>query len=323
MNILITGITGFAGSHLADLLLSKKGIRHVYGFHRVGSRLDNLKHLGGRVRLRRCDLTKAAQVKDLFKKIRPDRVYHLAGQSYSAGSPESASDTLRENILGGLHILEAARTSVPKARLLMVGSSEEYGDGSGKKPLLDENTELKPLTPYGVSKVAVDHLTYQYYRHYKLFTIRARPFNHTGPRQRNLFSTSSFAEQVARIEAGVQRPPVIRTGNLGATRDFTDVRDVVRAYWLLLEKGVPGEAYNICSGRKVSMRTLLDIYLENSQMKIKIQKDASRFRTRGVSGLTGDFSKLERTTGWQPAFPIERTLLDLLDHWREKVARSS
>ncbi len=323
MNILITGITGFAGSHLADLLLSKKGVRRVYGLHRAESRLDNLKHLGGRIRLVRCDLTKVAQVKDRFKRIRPDRVYHLAGQSYSAGSPESASDTLRENILGGLHILEAARTSVSKARVLMVGSSEEYGDGPGKKSLLDENTELKPLTPYGVSKVAVDHLAYQYYRHYKIFTIRARPFNHTGPRQKNLFGASSFAEQVARIEAGIQRPPVIRTGNLQAARDFTDVRDVVRAYWLLLEKGVPGEAYNICSGRKVSMRYVLDIYLENSRRRIKIQKDVSRLRVRDISGLTGDASKLKRTTGWQPAIPLERTLLDLLDHWREKVARSA
>ena len=213
-------------------------------------------------------------------------------------------------------MLEASRNVSPKTRLLVVGSSQEYGEG--RKGLFKEQSPLLPAGAYGASKAALDFLAAQYHRNAGLHVVRARPFNHIGPRQKDLFAASSFASQIARIEAGLQKP-VIRTGNLETERDFTDVRDVVRAYWLLLEKGLPGEVYNIASGRRIKIRRLLDICLAKSRVKIRIEKDPRRFRAQDVAGQAGDSSKLKNRTGWEPRIPLEKTISDLLEYWREKI----
>ena len=315
MRVLITGITGFAGSHLAGLALSKKGVR-VFGLKRHSSGLDRLQDIARRIEFYECDLTDASAVAAAFRKIKPDRVFHLAGQSYTDGSWGTPVKTLNANILGALNVLEAVRTLSPRVRLLMVGSCEEYGKYPLKEMPLREQTPLKPLSPYGASKAAAGLLAYQYFRNFKIHVVRVRAFNHTGPRQKDLFVASNFARQISRIEAGLEAP-VIRVGNLEAIRDFTDVRDVVRAYWLLLQMGKPGEVYNVCSGRGVKIRRLLDICLEKSKVKIRIQKDPKRLRPNEIPGWIGDPSKIKKETGWKPSIPLETTLSDLLNVWRK------
>ncbi len=317
MKVLITGITGFAGSHLAEFVLSQKGTQ-VFGLCRDSSRLDNLAKIKDRLQLVRCDLFDPSGTAECFKKIKPDRIFHLAGQSNAAGSWESAAPTLKSNILGGLHVLEAVRRASPKAGLLIAGSAEEYGACSSDRTPVSEKAPTQPLSPYGVSKAALSFLAYEYFRNYKIHAVRARSFNHTGPRQKDAFAAGSFAKQIAQIEAGL-KPPILDVGNLEAERDFTDVRDVVRAYWLLLQAGTPGEVYNVCSGRGVKIQRLLDIYFEKSKVKVRIQKDPGRLRPDEVSRRVGDPSKLKKTTGWQPSIPLETTLEDLLGTWRERI----
>lgn len=313
MKVLITGIAGFAGSHLADYCLAQKGVT-VFGFHRTGTSLENLSHLGRRLQLEKCDLLNGARVASLVKKIRPHRVFHLAGE---ASAVSSAGQTLQNNIFGGLNILEAVR-GVRGARLLVVGSAQEYGERHGCRTPIREPASLEPLNPYGISKTALSFLTAHYFKDFGVQAVRTRSFNHTGPRQKDHFAPSDFAKQVALIERGRQSPE-IRTGDLGPVRDFCDVRDVARAYWLLLEKGESGAVYNVCSGRAVKIRRLLDIYLAKSRVKFRILPQASRFRAREAEGLVGDPGLIRRTTGWRPEIPLEQTLSDLLDYWRDKI----
>jgi GDP-4-dehydro-6-deoxy-D-mannose reductase len=185
---------------------------------------------------------------------------------------------------------------------------------------IKETNPLRPLSPYAVSKVAQDLLAYQYFESYGLKTIRTRGFNHTGPRRGDVFVTSNFAKQIASIEAELQEP-VIRVGNLESVRDFTDVRDTVRAYWLAVEKGRPGEVYNIASGRETSIRQLLDSLVELSRTRVEVEIDPDRLRPSDVEVLIGDASKFHADTGWAPTIPLEQTLEDLLDFWRERVGK--
>lgn len=318
MKVLITGVTGFAGRYLAELALSKKNTK-VHGLCRKNSSRDNLAHLGKRVHLENCDLSDAADVLDVFKRIKPDRVFHLAGQSTPSGSWDAPQRMLRENVLGGLHVLEAVRRASPRSRVLIVGSSEEYG-GRLKSGPVRENAPLMSVSPYGVSKEVLACLASQYDKNFGIHAVRTRSFNHTGPGQKEIYVASDFARQVARIEAGLV-PPVIHVGNLEASRDFTDVRDVVRAYWLLLEKGKPGAVYNVCSGRAIKIRRLLSFYLAKSFVKIRIHRDRRRVRSNDLTGFAGDNSFLRQTTGWKPVIPLEQTLFELLEYWREKIDR--
>ncbi|HJO04434.1 MAG TPA: GDP-mannose 4,6-dehydratase, partial [Acidobacteriota bacterium] len=306
MRVLITGITGFAGSHLADYALDQEGVE-VYGIRRWRSPTENIDHIADRLNIVECDLRDAASVTSMIDSIRPDRIFHLAAQSYVPTSWHAPAESLETNIIGQLNLFQALRqTGCDATRIQIAGSSEEYGLVYREEAPITEQNPLRPLSPYAVSKVTQDLLAYQYFRSYGTHAIRTRGFNHTGPRRGEVFVVSNFAKQIAMIEAQ-QRPPVIRVGNLEAERDFTDVRDVVRAYWLILEHGVPGEVYNIASGRTWRIQDVLDLLLSFSETDITAEVDPDRLRPSDVELLLGDASKLNEITGWEPLIPFEQS----------------
>jgi len=265
-----------------------------------------------------CDVRDASSVQRLIDQIRPEKIFHLAAQSFVPTSWHAPSETLSTNILGELNIFEAVRRLDINPFIQIAGSSEEYGLVAKKDIPITEDTPLKPLSPYAVSKVGQDLLAYQYYKSYKLNVVRTRAFNHTGPRRGEPFVCSNFAKQIALIENKLQEP-VIYVGSLSAIRDFTDVRDVVEAYWLSLEKGKPGEVYNIASGRGYSMQEVLDILFSFTKVKIKVKQDEKRMRPSDVPVLIGDYAKFQKLTGWKPDILFKKTLEDLLNYWRDKV----
>jgi GDP-4-dehydro-6-deoxy-D-mannose reductase len=317
MRVLITGFTGFVGSHLAEYLVAREDVE-VFGTHRWRSRMDNVEHLRDRVRFVECDLRDPGAVRRVLRDVRPERIFHLAAQSYVPTSWLTPVETLSVNVLGQLNLFEAMRELDLPARIHIAGSSEEYGLVLPDEIPIREDSPLRPLSPYAVSKVAQDMLAYQYWQSYRFHVVRTRGFNHTGPRRGEVFVTSNFARQIAQIEKGV-REPVVSVGNLDSVRDFTDVRDMVRAYWLSLERGTPGDVYNICSGRGYTARQVLDILLDLAQVKVTVQEDPARMRPSDVTLLVGDCSKFRSATGWQPTIPFEVTLKDLLEHWRSRV----
>jgi len=319
LKALITGITGFAGSHLAEHLLDIEGLE-VVGTIRWRSRTENIEHLSGRVHLVECDLRDASSVEEMMGAVKPDLIFHLAAQSFVPTSWTAPVETFYTNVIGQLNLLEAVRRTGLSPRIQVACSSEEYGMVYEGEIPISETNPLRPLSPYGVSKVAQDFLGYQYHHSYGLHIVRTRTFNHTGPRRGHVFATSNFALQVAEAEAGL-REPVLRVGNLSARRDFTDVRDVVRAYRLALEKGEPGEVYNIASGRSYAIREVVEILLGLAKVPIKVEQDPERLRPSDVPVLLGDNRKFSRQTGWEPLIPFERTLEDLLNYWRERVTR--
>ena len=273
MRIFITGITGFVGSHLAEYALGKEGVE-VYGAVRWRSRMDNVEHIEDRLHLLDCDLRDNVAVKKALEEVRPDYIFHLAAQSFVPTSWKAPAETLTTNILSELNLLESIRDLKLDTRIQVAGSSEEYGLVFEYEAPIKEDNPLRPLSPYAVSKVAQDYLAYQYNKSYGIFTVRTRAFNHTGPRRGQVFVTSDFSRQVALIEKG-KKEPVIEVGNLEARRDFSDVRDIVRAYWLSLEEGEPeslqprvrqGITYRSCSTHP-------------------LMSDSNRVRHAGTSGL--------------------------------------
>ncbi|UCH34981.1 MAG: GDP-mannose 4,6-dehydratase [Armatimonadota bacterium] len=315
MRSLITGITGFVGSHLAEYLLAQGA--DVFGTARWRSSTSNIDHLEGRIELVECDIRDSASVKQVILDVRPDEIYHLAAQSFVPTSWRAPSETLETNIIGQVHILEAMRELDTSPRIQIAGSSEEYGMVYDNELPITETNPLRPLSPYAVSKVGQDLLGYQYFMTYGLPVIRTRAFNHTGPRRGSVFVTSNFAKQIADIEKGRQEP-VIRVGNLDARRDFSDVRDIVRGYGLAVREGEPGEVYNLCSGRARTIREVLDTLLSLSTVEVQTEHDPSRMRPSDVPVLEGDYAKLHARTGWEPQIPFDQTARDLLDYWRNQ-----
>ena len=314
MRILITGITGFVGSHLAEYALAH-GVE-VAGALRWRSNTQHIDHLRDRLTLIRSDLRDLFSVRTLLDAAAPDYIVHLAAQSFVAASWETPSETLATNAVSQMNLLEAMRQLGSKARFLVIGSSEEYGQVYPDELPIRETNPLRPLSPYAVSKVTQDLMGYQYFKSYGMHIVRARAFNHTGPRRGDAFATSNFAKQVAEIEAGV-REPVIHVGDLKPTRDFSDVRDIVHGYWLLLERGDPGDVYNLCSGEDWSIERMLNFLLAQSRVSgIDVRQDPSRLRPSDVPVLRGSAEKIEKAVGWRPLIPLERTLTDLLDYWR-------
>src|SRR5439155_15820235 len=274
MRVLITGITGFVGSHMAEYALSKGA--EVFGSNRWRSKTENIDHLRSKVSFIESDLRDLSSVRALLETSQPDYVVHLAAQSFVGVSLHAPAETLTTNILAQINVLEAIRGLKMSPRFLAVGSSEEYGLVHDDELPIRETNALRPLSPYAVSKVTQDMMAFQYFRSYGLPIIRTRAFNHEGPRRGDVFVTSNFARQIAEIEAGV-RPPVIHVGNLDARRDYTDVRDIVRGYWRLLEIGTPGEVYNLCSGRQWAIRDVLNFLLNRSRVRdIKAEVDPNR-----------------------------------------------
>jgi len=318
MRALITGITGFAGSHLADYLLSLGNVE-VLGIARWRARTENIDHLKGKITLLGSDMRDPFSIREALRKAKPDRIYHLAAQSYVPMSWAAPAETLSTNLIGEVNVFEALRQeAMLETRVQLACSSEEYGLVQPGEVPIKETNPLRPLSPYGVSKVAQDYLGYQYFMSYKMFIVRTRGFNHTGPRRGEVFVTSNFARQIAEIEKG-RKEPVIDVGNLEAVRDFSDVRDTVRGYYLSLEKGEAGEVYNICSGKGFKIRQMLDILLSLAKIKITTRQDEKRMRPSDVELLLGDHTKFTKQTGWVPTIPFEKTMQDLLNYWRERV----
>jgi GDP-4-dehydro-6-deoxy-D-mannose reductase len=316
MKVLVTGITGFAGSHLVDYLLTLPDVE-VMGILRWRSRTENIEHFRDKVRLVECDLRDASSVRDVIDQLRPERIFHLAAQSFVPTSWTAPTESLVTNIIGQLNLFEAVKKLHIMPRIQLACSSEQYGMVYENELPIRETNPQRPLSPYAVSKVGQDALGYQYFMSYNIPIVRTRGFNHEGPRRGPVFVCSDFAKQIADIERG-KKPPVIRVGNLDARRDFTDVRDTVRAYWLSLEKGEPGEVYNICSGKDWTIRAMLDMLLGMTKAKVKVEQDPARMRPSDVPVLLGDASKFKKATGWEPTIPFEQTLQDLLEYWRSR-----
>lgn len=317
MRVLITGITGFVGSHLAEYCLARGDIE-LFGTLRWRSRMDNIQDIVDDIELIDCDLRDYIAIRRCIADVRPDFIFHLAAQSFVPTSWKAPVETMVTNVVGEINIFEAMRELGLGTRIQIAGSSEEYGLVFENEVPIKETNPLRPLSPYGVSKVGQDLLGYQYHMSYNLNIIRTRAFNHTGPRRGDVFVSSNFAKQIAMVEKG-KKEPVIEVGNLEARRDFTDVRDMVKAYWLSLEKGIPGEVYNIGSGKDVTIRKMLDMLLAHSNVEIEVRQDPARMRPSDVEILLADTTKLRELTGWVPEIPLEKTLGDLLDYWRERV----
>lgn len=313
MRILITGVGGFVGGHLARHISQINPEAELHG-----TVLPETREAAG-VTNHALDLKDERAVHDLMAQVQPEQIYHLAAQASPRLSFSLPWETLENNIRSQLNIIQACLSLNLKPRILIISSAEIYGTVRPDQQPLDENTPLRPNNPYAVSKVAQDMLGLQYALSHRLSIIRARPFNHFGPGQSEGFVAPDFAMQIARIEAG-QQEPVIRVGNLSAERDFTDVRDVVRAYGLLLERGIPGEVYNIASGVSYSVQKLLDTLLGFSTRNITVQIDPTRLMPVETPIIRGDATRLRDTTGWQPIISFEESLRDVLDDCRRRVS---
>lgn len=316
MKAFITGIAGFAGSYLAEHLLAC-GFE-VSGTVRHTSKTESIRHLLPHVRLYACDLRESEAVNNVIRDAKPDYIFHLAAESHVPSSWQHSMDTLYNNVAAQTHLLEAVRRYRPGCKILVAGSSEQYGFVKPEELPLKETNPFRPLSPYAISKAAQEYVGYEYHKAYGLHIVTARTFHHTGPRRSDNFVTSSFARQIAEIEHGLKEP-VIYVGNLEAKREFLDVRDVARAYLLMIESCDPGEAYNIATGRSMTIRAMLGILLSMTDRNISIQAQASRLRPVDIEEVAGDYSKLHAKTGWKPEIALEQTLEDLLNDWRAKV----
>jgi GDP-4-dehydro-6-deoxy-D-mannose reductase len=314
---LITGISGFVGSHLAEYLLEHTDWQvagTVYGPE------DNIAHLRDRLELYPAELSELETVVSIVERAKPDHVFHLAAQPLVSLSRRDPWGTLAVNIRLQLNILEAVARLGSMASILVVGSSEEYGLVHPDELPVKETNPLRPTSPYAVSKVAQDMMGLQYHLSHQLFTVRVRPFNHIGPRQRLGFVAPDFARQIAEAEAGL-REPIVQVGNLEPQRDFSDVRDVVRGYHLLITQGEAGEVYNLGSEQARPIRELLETLIAMSRVPITIEQDAERLRPTEVPLMVGDCTKIREQTGWRPQISFEQSLQDVLDYWREQVGK--
>ena len=315
---LITGISGFVGKHLAEHLLKTKEYE-IIGTYRSDNGLEKLGEIKDLIQCAQVELLDAQAVSELITIHKPEYIYHLAAMS-SAGESHKTPDTvLTNNVLSELHILDALRNNdMKQTRVLIVSSAEVYGLVDEASLPITEKTELRPTSPYAVSKITQDYLALLYYLAYKIDVVRVRPFNHIGSGHSPLFALSSFAKQIAEIEKG-QREPVLKVGNLISKRDFTDVADTVRAYELLMKKGISGDVYNVGSGKSYQMKDLLDKLLGFSEKAITVEQDPEKFRPIDIPDFVCDYAKLHKLTGWEPEIPIEKTLQKILDYWRKVV----
>ncbi len=315
-SVLITGANGFVGNHLARHLHDVMLNCDLHGAILTGTPSQPPTE----IIYHEIDLKQQAEVANLIDAIRPDQIYHLAAQAFVPRSFEDPWETLENNIRAELNVILGCLKWGIHPRILVIGSAEIYGPAQPDELPITEKANLRPTSPYSVSKIAQDMLGLQYYLSHKLPIMRARSFNHFGPGQNENFVAPAFALQIARIETGLQ-PPQIKVGDLSAQRDFTDVRDIVRAYRLIVEQGIPGEAYNVASGRAYSIETLLNNLLQQSNAAIEVVVDVDRLRPATIPILVGDCSKLKDTTGWLPEITFEQSLSDILADYRQRIQK--
>lgn len=316
MRALITGATGFAGSHLAEYLIAHTDLE-VWGTD-ISSNDRNIAHIKENLEFVVGDMSEPAVASGILSQAQADYIFHLAAQAFVPQSWSDPWDTIANNVRAELNILQTLVDSGPSTRVLIAGSADEYGMIRPDELPVTEATPLRPYNPYAVSKVAQDLLGYQYFASHGLPVVRVRPFNHIGPRQSPAFVTSDFAKQIAEIELA-DREPKLRVGNLDARRDFTDVRDMVQAYHLALERGEPGEVYNLGAERAYSIDQVLDMLLDLSDAQIEVVQDTTRLRPTDVPVVVSDCSKFRQSTGWRATVSMEESLQDILDYWRERV----
>lgn len=315
--ILVTGAGGFAGSHLLEALVAEDV--DMVAWSRPGERVPTLvrpRAARARIRWDEVDLLDPATVEAAGRAIRPDEVYHLAGAAHVGQSWAAVERTLAVNVLGTHHLLDTLRRHGAKPRLVVPSSAAVYGPAATP---IDESMPLGPASPYALSKLAQERLALRAWREDGLPVIVARAFNHVGPRQSPDFAASSFARQLAAIEAG-DAGPVLRVGNLDPRRDLTDVRDTVKAYVALARRGTPGRVYNVCSGRAVSVRELLDLMLARSSARIRLEQDPALLRPHDTPVVIGNAARIHAETGWEALVSLEQSVTDLLDDWRRRLA---
>jgi len=312
--VLITGITGFAGSHLAEHCL-RCGLR-VCGLTRKSRAAENLKRIRHEVELIEGDLADEQLVEHMLKEVRPHLIFHLAGQTFYQSQ---GSQLLNTNILGTLNLLEGCAKLMPAPLVHIASSSAVYGGTDRPLEAVTETTPLNPIDAYGLSKATQDLLAGWFHRSHGLPIVRTRAFNHTGPREREEFICSTIAKQIAEIEQGLC-PPRISIGNVETERDFSDVRDIVRGYYLALQRGQPGEIYNLASGQALSIASILQRLMDISDVRAEVVQDPGRMRTSDVPCQIGDYSKAKRQLGWNPEILFDQSLRDLLDYWRQKIS---
>jgi GDP-mannose 4,6-dehydratase len=318
LKALITGINGFVGSHLSDFISSHYDDYEIHGTVRKGSDIHNIEHLVNRITIHSLDLNDSKSLESVLQLVKPTKVFHLASQSNVMNSFQNPIETFQTNVIGTLNLLEAVRKTEIDPVLQIASSSEVYGQVLDNETPIKETNPFRPINPYGVSKVAIDRLAFQYYNSYGIKTIITRAFSHTGPRRNQLFAESNFAKQIAEIEKG-SKESIVHVGNLNSTRTFADVRDVAEAYWFATEKCDYGEAYNIGSTQLLAIKDILDILVNMSLKKITIKEDKSRLRPIDISNHIPDITKFLEKTNWKIKIPIQKTLQDLLEYWRKMI----
>lgn len=314
MKAYITGISGFAGSFLAEALLQKG--HEVFGTH-VSDNTQNIDHIKKDLQLEKLDMLDSGNVKKSIEKHKPDTIFHLAALTSPGESFKSPEVFFTNNITAEINLLEAVRTLDLSPRILITSSAEVYGLITEKDLPVDEDTKLRPGSPYAVSKIAQDYLGLQYFLSYGMDIVRVRPFNHVGPRQTPQFVVAAFAKQIAEIEKGHGKPTLM-VGNLDAKRDFTDVRDMVQAYITLVEKGESGDVYNAGSGKSHRIGEVLDMLMSFSDKQIDTQIDPGKLRPSDVPDIRSNNKKIE-ALGWKAEITLEKTLEDTLNYWRQNI----
>ena len=314
MKVLITGIGGFAGSHLTDLL-AQDSRYELIGVLRDGEKADNIQKHEKTIRLYECDIVDFQSIFKVIKDVKPDIIYHLAGQAFVPSSFEHTADTFKVNVIGSINLFESVKAAEISPRIVIVTSGEVYGETAGLPELPTEKSVLHPVNPYAASKTSIDYIAQTYKTFEELNIVIARSFNHTGPRQRSSFVCSSLARQISEIQK-THAAPIIRIGSITPRRDFTDVRDVARAYALLATvSNEKSFIYNICSGSIYSIEEIIRMYESISSLKFELQVEQRRLRGYDIQLLAGNNELLRTSTGWRPEIQLKRTLKDLLDQW--------
>lgn len=323
MRVLVTGIDGFVGSHMADFLLHQRGI-DVHGTIYDPRPSDLIRHLEGKIGLHRADVLDSDAIGALVASLEPDRIIHLAGQAFIPTSVADPAGTFRTNVMGGISVLEAGRSLGQKKlrapSVLIVSSGEVYGHVEVARQPIMESMPINPANPYAASKGSIDVIAQEYHRALGVDVFVVRPFNHSGPRQSPNFVCSDFGRQFARIALGLMEPQ-LSVGNTDTRRDFTDVRDVVRAYWMLFSSNSAERVFNVCSGEAIRIREIIATLEEVTRIRVEVNEDPRRIRPSESPLIVGSCQRLQSTTGWSREFNLRQTLADVFTYWKEEIAK--